>query len=102
MPPPAGPPFLSTDVPSTLTVDSQDVLSALRGFPKGTSPGGSGLHAQHFHDAICGSTAPAASDCLRALTVWINYLLSGKAHSWLSPWLAGAPLTALKKKGSGI
>ena len=43
-----------------------------------------------------------AQDCLHALTVMISLLLSGKAHSWLSPWLAGAPLTALRKKDSGV
>ena len=32
----------------------------------------------------------------------INLLLSGKAHLWLSPWLAGAPLTALRKKDLGV
>ena len=44
------PPF-SSDIPSALTVDSQDILSALHGFSRGTSPGGSGLHAQHLLDA---------------------------------------------------
>ena len=62
---------------------------------------GSGLQAQHL-DAICGHSAPAIQDCLHVLTVLINLLLSGKAHSWLSPWLAGAPLTALQKKDSGV
>ena len=83
-------------------MDSQDVLSALRGFPRGTNPGGSGFRAQHLLDAIWGFTAPAASDCLQALTVWVNHLLSGKAHPWLSPWIAGAPLTALRKKDSCV
>ena len=32
----------------------------------------------------------------------MNHLLSGKAPSCLSPWLCGAPLTALLKKGGGV
>ena len=95
-------PSFDDDIPSSLTTDNQDVVQALRGFPCGSSPGGSGLRAQHLLDAICGHSAPAAQDCLHALTVLINLLLSGKAHSWLSPWLAGAPLTALRKKDSGV
>ena len=95
-------PSFDDDIPSSLTTNNQDVVQALRGFPCGSSPGGSGLRAQHLLDAICGHSAPAAQDCLHALTVLINLLLSGKAHSWLSPWLAGAPLTALRKKDSGV
>ena len=32
----------------------------------------------------------------------MNHLLSGKAPSCLSPWLCGALLTALLKKGGGV
>jgi len=72
------------------------------GFPKGTSPGTSKLCAQHLLDAISGTTAPAAWDCLASLTCLMNYLLSGKAPSCLVPWLCGAPLMALLKKEGGI
>ena len=95
-------PSFDNDIPSSLTTDNQDVVRALRRFPHGSSPGGSGLRAQHLLDAICGHSAPATQDCLHASTVLINLLLSGKAHSWLSPWLAGAPLTVLRKKDSGV
>ena len=85
-----------------LTVDDSMVLSCLRAFPKGTSPGASKLCAQHLLDVIAGSTAPAARDCLLSLTCLMNHLLFGKAPSCLSPWLCGAPLTALLKKGGGV
>lgn len=52
-----------SNVPS-LTVDESMVLTCLQAFSKGTSPGASKLHAQHLLDAIVGSTAPAACDCL--------------------------------------
>ena len=35
-------------------------------------------------------------DFLKTLTIWINLLLTGKDNPSLSPWHAGAPLTALK------
>jgi len=85
-----------------LTIDDSMVLKCLKAFPKGTSPGASRLRAQHLLDAITGTTAPAARDCLASLTCLMNYLLSGKAPSCLAPWLCGAPLTALLKKGGGF
>ena len=71
-------------------------------FPKGTSPGASKLHSQCLLDAVSGSTAPAAGECLRSLTFFVNHLLSGKSPSCLAPWLFDAPLTALLKKGGGV
>jgi len=49
-------------------------------------------------DAVAGSTAPAAKDCLFSITRLMNNLLSGKAPPCLAPWLCGAPLIALLKK----
>ena len=51
---------------------------------------------------VPGSTAPAAGECLRSLTCFMNHLLSGKGPACLAPWLCGAPLTALLKKGGGV
>jgi len=87
---------------SSFIVDESMVLSCLRGFPKGTSPGASKLRAQHLLDAVAGSTAPAARECLLSLTCLMNHLLSGKGPSCLAPWLCGAPLTALLKKSGGV
>ena len=78
------------------------VLSALRSFQRGTSPGSSALRPQHLLDAICGSTAPASVDCLDSLTRCVNCLLSGTLDSRLAPWFCSAPLTALAKKGGGF
>ena len=88
------------DIPTPLAVSTEVVLSALKRFPRGSSPGASRLRIQHLLGAICGTTAPASSECLVQLTKWLNQLLSGTAHSLLAPWLCGAPLTALKKPNS--
>jgi len=82
-----------------LTVDGSIVLSCLRAFPKSTIPGAFKLRAQHLLDAIA---ALAAHDSLFSLTCLMNHLLSGKVPFCLSPWLCGAPLTALLKKGAGV
>ena len=89
-----------SDVPVSLVVELSVVLYALCSFPQGTSPGISALRPQHLLDAVCGSTSPAASECLSNLTKCVNALLAGKLDSRLAPWFCGAPLTALLK-GSG-
>jgi len=79
-------------------VDSEAVLFALKSFPRGSSPGGSCLQAQHLLDATAGSTTPAAIECLGELTYWMNMLLAGREDPRVAPWLVGAPLLALQKK----
>ena len=60
--------ILNNDYSSpSVTVDDSVVLSCLRQFPKGTSPGASKLCAKHIFDTVLGSTAPAAVGCLYAL-----------------------------------
>ena len=83
----------SNDFPSapSVTVDDSMVLSCLKGFPKGTSPGASKLHAQHWLDAVSGSTAPAAGECLCSLTCFMNHLLFGKGPTCSSLCLCVAP-----------
>ena len=56
-------------------------------------------------DAISGTMAPAAVECQAELTRFVNTLLSGGGGGGdqrLSPWLVGAPLTALKKPAGGL
>ena len=95
-------PSPSSSAPAPLTVQPSTVLSALRSFQRGTSPGSSALRPQHLLDAVCGSTAPASIECLNSLTRCINSLLAGTLDSRLAPWFCGAPLTALAKKSGGF
>ena len=39
--------------------------------------------------------------CLDNLTRLVNSLLAGRIDSNITPWLSGAPLTALRKKTGG-
>ena len=95
-------PSPSSSVPAPLTVQPLLVLLALRSFPRGTSPSSSALRPQHLLDTVCGSTAPAAVECLNSLTRCINGLLAGTLDSRLAPWFCGAPLITLVKKGGGF
>ena len=57
-------PVWNDAIPPSLTVTVSSVLSALHAFPRASSPGSSKLRCQHLLDAIEGSTAPSAGDCL--------------------------------------
>jgi len=93
----------SSDCPQpSLVVDEEAVMNALRSFPRGSSPGGSKLRAQHLADAISGTTAPAAADCQAELTRFVNLLLSGRADHRTAPWLVGAPVIGLLKPEGGL
>ena len=59
------------------------------------------LRAQHLLDATVGSIAPTVQTCLDNLTRLVNSLLSSKIDKRISPWLAGAKLTAFHKKTGG-
>ena len=102
---PKGPVLLDADLPDltpAITVTDHLVLKALKAFPKGSSPGGFQLRAQHLLDAVSGFTAPVSQDCLHQLTCLVNFLLFGKAPRLMAPWLCGAPITALHKKNGGV
>ena len=47
-------PQWSDSMPAPLVVDTQLVLAALKGFPRGSSPESSKLRAQHIVDAVVG------------------------------------------------
>ena len=88
--------------PPSISVDPEAVLSALKSFPRGSSPGGSRLRVQHLLSATSGSSVPVSSACLAELTLWINTLLAGRVDVCVAPWLAGAPLIALPKKNGSF
>ena len=95
-------PSCSAPESASLTVDKSAVVMCLKGFPRGTSPGVSGLHVQHLVDVISGRTTSYVEHCLLALTKLMNFLLSGKVSPLLAPWICGTPLTALLKKNGGV
>ena len=55
-----------------LCPDSDFVLETLKKFPRASSPGYSKLCPQQLLDAIVGTTAPSAQNCLESLTRCIS------------------------------
>ena len=93
------PPELASAQPMADRIKEQSVSTALRAFAKGSSPGPSGLRAQHLLDA---TARPEQSAALQALTDVVNVLAQGRAPRELAPHLAGATLVALEKEGGDV
>ena len=71
-----------------------EVLKAIRSFPRGSAPGCSGLRPQHLADALCQGMRHEA---LRQITAVVNRLLQGQVPVGVRPWLCGAKLAAIPK-----
>ena len=76
-----------------------NMIEAIRSFPKDTACGPSGLRAQHLIEAQEAQVPVSIATQLRHV---VNILLRGAAPGQLSPFIAGASLTALKKPNDDI
>lgn len=85
-----------------VTFSEKQVEKALRSFPKGTAAGGSGWRAQHLLDALDGAVGDGRKEMLKRMGQMCETLANGEAPACIAPWLAGAPIFPLKKKGGGI
>jgi len=103
------PPSSSTLNSSTLESSFPDelcsnsiVLQCLRSFPKDTAPGGDGFRPQHLLDCFRGSASGFQSLLLEQVKSLVFLLLNGQCPGTLAPFIASAPLTALRKKDHGV
>ena len=82
------------------TVAGEEVLLAVRSFPRGSVGGPDGLRPQHLKDVL-------ADDCghqslFPALTSFFQLVLEGRSPTSIQPFFFGAYLTTLPKKQGGI
>ena len=87
------------NLPPALEVTPDHVVRALRSFPAGTSPGPSGLRAQHLLEA---APAGTAAGFFEQLTRVVSLLAQGQACPAAAPVLAGAGLVAVPKANGGV
>ena len=85
-----------------VSFDVDEVWKGLRGFPRGTAPGGTGGRAQHWVDALEILPADARNRILAPLATLCTRLANGGGPTELAQWLAGAPIFPLKKRGPGV
>ena len=89
------------DPPASLTLNVEQVKSALLSFRTGTSPGPSGLRAEHLKSALKAPTPARGEGFLHALTKFCNVMAAGKLPTSVAPFFFGASLFALNKKDGG-
>ena len=102
------PPHPDSSIPSPpdrciplLTVSVEDVAQAIKSFPNGSAGGPDGLRPQHMKDMTNLSNVEASS-LLMALASFSTLVLEGKTPPAIRPFLFGATLVALDKKGGGV
>ena len=92
---PQGAPPPDDEAPSPLTLavtlEPDEVLKALKAFPKGSAAGPSGLRPQHLLDGVRDRDQKAALD---ALTNALQVVVAGCVPACVAPNLAGASLFA--------
>ena len=79
-----------------------EVLRRLRSFRRGTAPGASRWRVEHLLDALTIPAGDSEGRLSMPLTQIVNLLAAGRAPEEVAPWLGGAPLYPLKKKGGGV
>ncbi len=73
---------------------AEEVLKAVKAFPRGSAAGSSGLRPQHLQDAL---VPGGAHEAVRQLTALCVLLLKGRVCEGAQPWFCGAKLVALPK-----
>ena len=83
-----------------VSLTSREVYEAIQGFKTGTAAGPSGLRAEHLKEAKARGEGRGAA-ALGAVTKLVNTMAAGKVPKEVAPYLFGANLFALLKKGGG-
>ena len=99
---PARPSLVGLGPPSRAAVPDiacEQVVTAVRGFRRGSAAGPSGLRGDHLREALGTAHSDEVTTHLCAV---VRLLINGEASLELSPHLAGATLHALPKDGGDV
>ena len=89
-------------IPPHAPFTPQEILRCAKKFPKGSAGGGSGLTPTHLLELLHAPGADGDNGLLKALAKSMDILAKGEGPPCLAQWLAGAPLTALRKEDDGV
>ncbi|KAJ8721909.1 hypothetical protein PYW08_004311 [Mythimna loreyi] len=87
---------------TVLSVNVEDVLSALASFYSGSAAGLDGIRPGHLKELVSVSAGENGRRLVGCLTRLANFLLSGQLNPCVCPFLYGASLFALEKKDGGV
>lgn len=92
----------ASNVNSSLTVQRENILAAIRSFPNGSAGGLDGLRPQHLKEMTSSQCGHAGEHLIDTLTTFANKVLDGQVPDAIKPFFCGASLFALSKKDGGI
>lgn len=87
---------------ATVSVTMDEVAQALGSFYSGSAAGLDGIRPGHLKELTSCSAGDNGPRLLGCLTKLSNFLLSGQLNVEVCPYLYGASLCALSKKGGGV
>ena len=79
---------------------AEEVLQAIRSFPKGSAGGPDGFRSQHLKDMT--SDEASRRILISALTAFVQLVLECRTPASIRPFFFGANLTAFQKKQGGM
>ena len=85
---------------NSLLIDSQELITAIKSFPSGSSGGIDGLTPPHLKDLI--NESDVGGHFVTSSTDFVNVLLSGVCPEEIRPVFFGRRLLALAKKDGGL
>ncbi len=90
------------NLPMHKRFDEDDVLKAVKSFPKASAAGGSGFSPTHLLEMLRVPDGRGSQSMISSLTKAVNLLASGTASTAMAPWLCAAPITPLRKRDDGV
>lgn len=89
-------------LPTHISFQPDEIMRAAKRFPRGSSGGGTGFTPTHTLELLHAPGEDRAQGLQHALAAGLSTLAEGKGTQSLASWLAGAPLTALRKPVGGV
>ena len=83
-------------------IQPEEVLRAIRKFPRAVAGGGSALSPAHLQDLVATEANNEEGSLVYALAAMLQRLVEDVQHPRIFEWLAGAPLTALIKEDRSV
>ena len=89
-------------IPRHQPFSPEELLRAIKRFPRGSSGGVSGLTPTHLLELCQSTAADRSGGILNAMNQGLDILAQGRGPTALAQWIAGAPLTAQRKEDAGV
>ena len=83
-------------------IETTEVLEAIKRMPRGSAAGSSGLSPTHLRELISTTDAQEHGGLLHAIAALCTRWARGRAPPELAVWIAGAPVTPLRKRNNDV